>query len=225
MHGAAELWGVRCTPESTQREPMVKAAARYAFVLLLATAAGVYLHELGHALAGWVQGIAVIPMPAREYVLRPQIYWSQETWIALGGVAGTAFAAMAAILHFLRTRTLLAEAVLCGVLVPLWVYTVRFVLVGRGHDAIEWQAAQAALGLAPPGHAVDILFLGLLMTGIIVWAVGLRRPLRNHLLRLVGVVIGGTILLLALQVTNNRLFDRFFPTTEVVGAPPGLDPR
>jgi hypothetical protein len=50
-------------------------------------------------------------------------------------------------------------------------------------------------------------------------------PLRYTLLRLVGLAIAGVILLMVLQVGNNSLFDRFFPTTRVVNAPSGLDPR
>ena len=50
---------------------------------------GVFLHELGHAVGGWLQGIAVVPTPAKEYILRAQVDWQEMTWIALGGVAAT----------------------------------------------------------------------------------------------------------------------------------------
>ncbi len=203
----------------------MKGILRYALVFTGAAVAGVILHEFGHAVAGWVQGIAVVPSPAKEYVLRPQVYWNQETWIALGGVVGTALAAAGAIAYLLKVRSLAAEAVLFGVLIPPWAYTVRFLLMGRGHDGTEWQAAQAALGLAPAGHAVDVFVLCLSLAGIIVWAVRLRSPARHKLLRLAAAAMGGTILLVALQAANNTLFDRFFPATQVVGAPSGLDAR
>lgn len=203
----------------------MKPIARYALVFAATAIAAVYLHELGHAAAGWMQGIAVVPSPAKEYILRPQVHWDQETWIALGGVVGTTLAAAGALAYFLRSSSLGAEAVLFGALIAPWVYTVRFLLLGRGHDGTEWQAAQAALGLVPAGHAVDVFFLCLSLAGIVAWAARLRFPLRRKLLRLAGAALGGIILLVALQVANNRLFDRFFPPAQVVGAPSGLDAR
>jgi hypothetical protein len=203
----------------------MKASVRYASVFAGTTIAGVYLHEFGHAVAGWMQGIAVVPTPAKEYILRSQVYWNQEIWIALGGIVGTTLAIVGATLYFLRERRPIAEAVLLGALIPPCLYTIRFLLVGRGHDGSEWQAAQTALGLAPAGHGIDVLFLCLPLAGIIVWGSRLRFPLRYSLLRLFGLAIAGVILLIALQVGNNSLFDRFFPATRVVNAPSGLDPR
>jgi hypothetical protein len=203
----------------------MKASVRYALVFAGATLAGVYLHEIGHAAAGWMQGIAVVPSPTKEYILRPQVYWNQEIWIALGGVVGTTLAAVGATLYFLRVRSPVAEAVLFGALIPPWAYTIRFLLQGRGHDDTEWQAAQTALGLMPAGHGIDVFFLSLSLAGILIWGFRMRVPLGYSLLKLVGLAIGGTILLVALQVANNKLFDRVFPANQVVGAPSGLDPR
>lgn len=203
----------------------MKAGVRYSLVFAGALAGGLWLHEFGHAVAAWAQGIAAVPSPAKEYILRPEVFWEQQIWIALGGVLGTALAALGATLYFLKVRTPVAEAVLFGALNLPWFYTIRLILLGRGHDGTEWQAAQAALGLAPAGHAIDVFFLCVSLAGIIVWASGLRFPLRYHLLRLLRVAIGGAILLLALQAANNRLLDRFFPRTQVVDAPSGLDPR
>lgn len=76
----------------------MNATVRYGLVFIGAAVGGVYMHEFGHALAGWVQGIAVVPSAAKEYILRPQVYWSQGIWIAFGGVAGTALAAAGATL-------------------------------------------------------------------------------------------------------------------------------
>jgi hypothetical protein len=153
------------------------------------------------------------------------VYWNQEIWIALGGIVGTTLAVVGATLYFLQERRPVAEAVLFGALIPPCLYTIRFLLVGRGHDGSEWQAAQTVLGLAPAGHGIDVFFLCLSLAGIIVWGSRLRFPLRYSLLRLAGLAMAGVILLIALQVGNNSLFDRFFPTTRVVNAPSGLDPR
>jgi hypothetical protein len=34
-----------------------------------------------------VNGVAVFPTPAKEYVLQAQLDWSKEIWVALGGVS------------------------------------------------------------------------------------------------------------------------------------------
>jgi hypothetical protein len=203
----------------------MKANLRYALVFIGATLGGFYLHEIGHAVAGWIQGIAVVPTPAKEYILQSQVPWSQEVWIALGGPVGTTLAVTAAALYFLRERRPEAEAVLLGALVGPCFYTIRFLLAGRGHDGLEWKAAQAALGLAPNGHALDVFFLCLWIAGIALWGSRLRFPLRHSLLKFVGLVLAGGVLLVALQVGNNALFDRHFPRTKVVNTPSGLDPR
>jgi hypothetical protein len=202
----------------------MKLSIRYMFIFLGALIAGVYLHEVGHAVAGWVNGVAVFPTPAKEYVLRSQLDWSKEIWVALGGVMGTTVAALAAGLYFWRKPCLDREAILAGALLPVGIYTLRFLLVGRGHDDTEWQAAQTALGLPTAGHAIDILFLCLLIAGFVVWGIRLHPPLPS-LLRLVTLGIAGTILLVALQLGNNAVFDRMFPVVKVVNVPAGLDPH
>lgn len=187
---------------------------------------GVYLHEIGHAAAGWMQGIPVFPTPAKEYVLLDRVEWSRMTWIALGGVVTTALLAMSTLVWYLRTRHARADAILAGVFLPPFVYSVRFLMVGRGHDAVEWQAAQSALGLAPAGHAVDALFLLLVLAATAAWIVRRRPKLRFSAAgRAVGLVVGGIALLVVLQVANNALFDPLFPEAEVVQMPEHLDPR
>jgi hypothetical protein len=203
----------------------MKASIRYALVFTGAIIAAAYLHEIGHAVAGWIQGIAVVPTPAKEYIFQSQVAWNQETWIALGGPVGTTLAVVGATLYFLNERRPEAEAVLLGALLPLFLYTLRFLLAGRGHGDLEWQAAQTALGLAPAGHAIDVFFLCLWRAGVVLWASRLRFPLRYSLLKFAGLAIAGVILLVALQVGNNLLFDRHFPHTKVVNTPSGLDPR
>ena len=203
----------------------MKSTIRYFFFFAGAAVAGVYLHEIGHAVAGWVQGIAIIPTPAKEYVLRSQVEWNQEIRIALGGVVGTILAVAGAILWFVRDRRPEVEAVLAGALLPPGIYTLRFLLQGRGHDGLEWQAAQTALGLSPTGHVIDLFFLIIFIAGIVVLFFHQHAPLRRTLLKFIGLALGGIIIMVVLQVGNNALFDRFFTTKIVVNEPPGLDPR
>jgi hypothetical protein len=202
----------------------VKLSLRYVLLFSAAIVAGVYLHELGHAVAGWVNGVAVVPTPAKEYVLQSPLGWNKEIWIALGGVLGTTVAVFAAGLYFWRKPSVDGEAVLAGALLPLGLYTLRFLVVGRGHDETEWQAAQTALGLPPAGHAIDVFFLCLLVAGFLVWGIRLH-PRLSSLLRLAILAIAGIVLLVVLQAGNNAVFDRMFPVVKVVNVPQGLDPR
>jgi hypothetical protein len=184
---------------------------RFALILAGVCVAGVYFHELGHAVAGWVQGIPVVPTPAKEYVLRDGIEWRQQAWISLGGVLGTALLVLGSLAWYARERRAAADAVLAGVLLPPCLYTIRFLIAGRGHDGQEWQEAQSAVGLAPDGHAVDILFLCLFLVGTAAWVVRRRSSLQwASFLRAAGLAVGGMVLLIVLQVANNAVFDRFF---------------
>ena len=196
---------------------------RYILLFSMTMIAGVYLHEVGHAVAGWVQGVAIVPMPAKEYVLQSQLAWNREIWIALGGVIGTTGVALASALYFWRKPCFDREAILAGAFVLPGCYSLRFLLVGRGHDDTEWQAAQTALGLPPTGHVIDAFFLCLLVAGFVVWGIRLYSP--SSLLRLVTLAIAGIILLVVLQVGNNAVFDRVFPAVKMVNVPAGLDPR
>jgi len=223
MGQAGGLFGV-CSGIRVQGGFPMKLSIRYLLIFFAAAIAGVYLHEVGHAAVGWVNGIAVVPTPAKEYVLQSQLAWNKEIWIKLGGVLGTTLAVLAAGLYFWRKPCLDREAILAGALLPLGLYTLRFLLVGRGHDATEWQAAQTALGLPPAGHAIDVFFFCLLVAGFLVWGIRLH-PRPSSLLRIVILGIAGIVLLVVLQVGNNAVFDRMFPVVKVVNVPAGLDPR
>lgn len=154
----------------------IKLSVRYLWLFCGALIAGVFLHEIGHAAVGWMEVIPAVPTPAKEYVLQSQSVWGQEIWIDLGGVAGTTVAAFAAPLHFWRKPCLENEAILVGAFVPPGIYSVRFFLIGPGHDDVEWQAAQTALGLVPSGHAIEVFFLCVLIVGFVAWIFRLCPP-------------------------------------------------
>jgi len=202
----------------------MKLNIRYVLLFSAALIAAIYLHEIGHAAVGWIIGVAVVPTPAKEYVLQSQLDWSKEIWIALGGIVGSTVAALAAALHFWRKTSSEREAILFGAFLPLGFYSLRFLLVGRGHDDVEWQAAQTALGLRPAGHAIDVFFLCLLIAGLAVWFFRLHPPLRSWL-RLATMAIVGIVLMIALQAGNNAVFDHRFPVVDIANIPAELDPR
>ena len=137
----------------------VRPSLRRAALFVGCLAGAAFAHELGHALAAWAQGIPVVPTLLKEYTLRESVHWVQYQWIALGGVVGSLLNAMAAVAWYARRERSTGEIVLAGALVMPCAYTLRFALAGRGHDGLEWQAAQVALGVSPASHLVDVLFL------------------------------------------------------------------
>jgi len=187
-----------------------------------------WVHEFGHALAAWVQGIASIPTPLKTYTLARGVRWEQEIWVLSGGVSGTFIISACALVWYALKGHGRGDAILAGVLAGPVAYSIRFLLVGRGHDGVEWQAAQTALGVSPTGHLLDYAFLLMVTAGLVSWVVRRRATLRfRSFLNLAALMLFGFVALATLQNINNRLFDNHFrnPDSEVVGQPTNLDPR
>jgi hypothetical protein len=204
----------------------MKGRGRFALSFIASSMAGIYVHELGHAVVAWGMGIGAVPTPLKEYLLLDQVEWGQRIWISLGGVVGSIVVAMGVVIWYSRKDRPWGDAILAGILLTPWAYTIRFLLVGRGHDGLEWQEVQSALGASPSGHIVDYVFLFLALTGSVAWI--LRRRSTLHVFSFVkafGLMVSGFVLLVALQVTNNLLFDPFFPTTRTVSIPPTVQPN
>ena len=198
----------------------MKQQLRFALVFLVACIGSMYLHELGHAVFGWIQGIPVFPSPAKEYVLWPSVTWRQEALIAVGGAGATAVIVLASILWGAMSRGWTSCAVLAGVLVEPAFYTLRAVLTGRGHDGTEWQEAQYAIGLNPTGHAFDLLFAVLFFSGCAALAFRDALSLRwRSLSKACALGFLGLMALIAVQIGNNAIFDRHFPKAHTTGIP------
>ena len=204
----------------------MRSQVRFVLIFVSACIGAIYLQEIGHAVLGWIQGIGVVPTPAKEYVLRTEIEWHQEIWIALGGVLATVLVTTAATFWYWRRSSPTSAAMLSGVLVTPGFYTLRFVLAGRGHDGLEWQEAQGALGLSPSGHVIDWILTLLFVLGCA--ALWLRKaiPMRwRSLAQVLGVALLGFAMLVLVQVGNNELFNRHFPATRVLNIPADLEPK
>jgi hypothetical protein len=164
--------------------------------------------------------VPVVPTPFKEYVLQSELPWSTYTGIAAGGPIGTLIAALIVGIAFVRRPSADTDAAFAGVLLTPAAYSLRYVVVGRGHDGLEWQAAQSALGFAPTGHAVDFLLGAVVALGTGLWittrrpTVTLRGGVRGALLFVFGIVV-----LVLGQVGNNAVFDRAFPRMEVTDVP------
>ena len=186
------------------------ASLRLWFVFMAAIFVSVYIHELGHCAVVWAHGYSAVPTPAKEYIFKPmtEAFQRQE---ALGGLVGSVVALLATIAWLHWNPTSSASALLAGAMTTPGFYTLRFILAGRGHDATEFQDAQAALGLPYSGHSVDWLFVGLFVISTAFW---FWRTKARITLRLVGRLTVGAFVAVAglalLQSVNNAVFDPIF---------------
>jgi hypothetical protein len=101
---------------------------------------------------------------------------------------------------------------LAGAIANPGVYSILFVLKGRGHDGTEFQEAQAAMGFSYSGHSVDYLFLFLFIAGLMILWYKLKLTCKIAGRFLIGVILTFSFLV-ALQITNNRIFDPVFQSS------------
>ena len=176
-------------------------------VFIAAIAVSLFVHELGHCSVAWLHGYSAVPTLAKEYILKP-VPPALQLQIALGGILGSASALIGGGLWLGLRPSRVNSAVLAGALTLPAFYTLRFFLAGRGHDATEFQEAQAALSLSYNGHALDWIFLTLLLltSAYWLWRERGRWSLRLILRVAIGAVIG-LLFLVLLQWFNNLVFD------------------
>src|SRR5512133_959724 len=176
----------------------------------LAIVLSLLVHEIGHCAVAWMRGCPAVPTPAKEDLLGPLPPGAQNP-LALGGIIGSVLCMLAAVGWFYRRPGPLASALLAGAMTLPGFYVLRFVLFGRGHDATEFQEAQAALGLSYAGHGLDWMFLMLFVLAAAAWFWRVRPRLTiRFCLRLMGGAVVGLFVLVLLQVGNNALFDPLF---------------
>ncbi len=179
-------------------------------VFAAAILVAVFIHELGHCTVPWLHGYPAIPTPAKEYILKP-LPEAVQNQMALGGIIGSVIALVAASAWVHLRPGATSSSILAGAMTAPGFYTLRFMLAGRGHDATEFQEAQAALGLSYAGYGVDWLFVGLFLAATVFWFWRMRP---HPTLRLVGRLVVGAfaalVILALLQSINNRVFDQVF---------------
>ena len=187
-----------------------------------------FVHEIGHCAVAWLHGYPAVPTPAKEYILRP-IPDAVQYQVALGGIAGSVTALLAAALALHLRPTVNTSALLAGAMTAPGFYTLRFALAGRGHDATEFQEAQAALGFSYSGHAADWLFVGLFVLATVFWFLRMRvRPTPRLVGRLLVGALAALLVLVVLQSVNNAVFDPLLepkPEQQPTGGPGALDHR
>ena len=104
---------------------------------------------------------------------------------------------------------MISSTLLAGVLALPGMYSLRFVILGRGHDATEFQEAQAAIGFSYSGNALDWIFLVIFLSGTLIWIYKSKPGYK-----IAGRLVVGTILTIAfivvLQEVNNAFFNPVF---------------
>jgi len=168
----------------------------------------VYAHELGHCAYAWFHGYKAIPTPAKSYIIDdfPQ---NLNQNFSLSGILGSLLFVFAAFLFYYFRNNKISSTILAAAIVAPGIYTIRFILKGRGHDATEFQEAQAALGFNYGGHSLDWLFLLLFLLGVIMWIIK-SQPTFKILGRLIFGAVLTFIFFIALQDINNMVFDPMF---------------
>jgi len=168
----------------------------------------VYIHEIGHSIPAWLHGYWAVPTPAKEYMSN-DIPLNFKQYISLGGVMVSILISLIVAFLYLSKRYRINSAILAAAIALPGMYTLRFLLIGRGHDATEFQEAQSALGLSYSGHSLDWVFLILFVFGTVVWIIK-SKPHFKIIGRLLGGFVLTYVFIVGLQVINNAIFDPIF---------------
>jgi hypothetical protein len=168
----------------------------------------VYIHEIGHCIPAWINGIQAIPTPAKEYI-SDTIPMELKEYVSLGGIIGSILVSLIVMFLYLNRPLKHNSAILAGAIAIPGMYTLRFILTGRGHDATEFQEAQSALGLSYSGHSLDWIFLTIFLLGTILW-IYRSKPKYKIIGRLAFGFVLTIMFVIGLQVVNNAIFDPIF---------------
>jgi len=168
----------------------------------------IYAHEIGHCIPAWIKGIRAIPTPAKEYML-DIVPLSLKPNISLWGIACTLFFSIIVITLYLMKPFKNSSAVLAGAIAMPGIYSLRFFVAGRGHDATEFQEAQSALGLDYEGHFLDWAFFALFLLGVAIWIIKSNPGFKITGRLFIGFILT-VIFIIGLQVINNAIFDPIF---------------
>jgi len=175
------------------------------FLVIIGSA---FLHEIGHCIPAWLSGYRAIPTPAMEYI-SDDIPMELKQYVSLGGILVTLFLALITMFFYIFSDKMRNASLLAGVLALPGIYTLRFLILGRGHDATEFQEAQAALGFSYSGHSLDWTFMFIFTAGTLIWIL-VSRPGYKIVGRLFLGAILTIVFIVTLQEINNAVFDPLF---------------
>ena len=186
----------------------IKAEINVWSIYFLTIFLSIYVHEIGHCLPAWIEGVRAIPTPAKEYIT-DDIPINLKQSISLGGIVGTVLFSLMVFVFYLKKYFKYGSAILAGSIAVPGIYALRYFIIGRGHDGSEFQEAQSALGLSYSGHSLDWLFFALFILGVVIWIAKSKPNYKIAGRILVGLVLT-MIFIVGLQSINNTIFDPIF---------------
>jgi len=167
-----------------------------------------YIHEFGHCIPAWAHGFRAIPTPAKEYIMGT-VPMDLKQIVSLGGIIGTVLVCLMLLVLYFFNADRYHAAMLAGAFALPGLYTLRYFLIGRGHDATEFQEVQSAIGFSYSGHSLDWFFLILFLSGTAVWIFKSKPGFRTAGRLIIGFVLT-FIFIVGLQEVNNAIFDPIF---------------
>ena len=167
-----------------------------------------FIHEIGHCIPAWFSGYKAIPTPAMEYI-SDDIPLNLKQYVSFGGILATIFLTFIVIVLYAFSNKKISSTILAGVLALPGIYALRFIILGRGHDATEFQEAQSAMGLSYSGNSMDWIFMSIFIIGVLIWIIK-SKPGYRIIGRLIVGVILTIIFIVGLQEINNAVFDPMF---------------
>jgi hypothetical protein len=183
-------------------------------VYFLAAMLGIWLHEIGHCIPAWFNGIAAFPSPANEYILHP-VSTDLNQNISLGGYIGTVFFIITASLVFLFTNFRFKSEMYAGGIAIIGMYCSLILFNGRGHGGHEFQEAQAAMGFTYSGHSMDVFVIALFISLALIWYF-YKKPKINIFWRLLTGAIITFLFFILYEWINNLIFDPIFKNQAII---------
>jgi hypothetical protein len=183
-------------------------------VYFLTAMAGIWIHEIGHCIPAWLNGIPAFPSPANEYILHP-VSTELNQCISLGGYVGTLLFIIIALLVFLLTNFRYKTEIYAGATAIIGMYCILILFNGRGHGGHEFQEAQAAMGYTYSGHSMDVIVVVLLIFLASIWFL-YKKPKINIIWRLLTGAIITFFFFIFYEWINNLIFDPFFKSQAIL---------
>jgi hypothetical protein len=188
---------------------------RFVGVFLVMSLAAVLVHEFGHCLFYWIQGIPAGMSLVKEYPLR-NITDLEYAIGSAGGPLMNVLLLVAALLWLRRTRpdTGSRRWAMALIIANLSYFIIRSVLALLKNDGGELTDAASLVGLS--FHAALVFFLAVTVFAL-VWMVKVASiPVRvGSAFRLLGLVFLNLFFLVALEAFDQAFFWEKFPTIEI----------
>ncbi len=190
-------------------------ALRFLALLALAAVASTLLHELGHCVFYWIQGVPAAMSLTKEFPLR-DITAAQYAVGSVGGPAASLGLLVLATVLFRKysAREKLRDAFSALILANLYYIVLRSLIALLKGEGGELDSIAGLVGL--DYRAVVVVFLVVAVICVRVWIrAGGPRPNARNWATFVLLLIGYIFLVVGLETIDRKLFWGKFPTIEI----------